>query len=80
MRICVIMCIVMTLLTGCWWNKEYIIKCPAPENVPATVSYQTDVMSETTNNANAIRMLLEDLLICQNTESQLRLILNGYQK
>lgn len=70
--------LLMLTLTGCCETK-YITQCPAPVNVPALNSYQTARMPETTTSADVIKYMLTDLMLCQDTEAQLRVILKGYE-
>jgi len=65
------------LMTGCC-KPVYIARCPAPPPLPIT-EYQTAVLPETTSAGNIVKALAQDLMQCQDTEEQLRLILKGYE-
>lgn len=76
---CVIAILLGLTLTGCWWDTKYITVCPVPTPVPAPI-YQTAQMPETISSADVIKLMLTDLMLCQDTETQLRVVLRGYEK
>lgn len=70
----------MLITSGCFLNREYVVVCPVPKDVPAAISYRTDALPLTISSATVIQYMLTDLMQCQDTEAQLRTILKGYEK